>query len=290
MLVPGSIHAYAHRQREARLRAIAGTILRSARRLPGGRTYTIAHSDWSRGFFHWITEAVPRMIRARAADPDCVLLLPHFPKISDVQRETVAAMNFPVIEPLPAGGTFIVDRLRFVTVPPRKGEFDPADLAAIRDHLRTRFGVSTPARRRIYVTRRDAFARKVANEDALVALLSRRGFETVSAETLPFAEQVRLFGSAEALVSIHGAGLTNMLWMPSGGAVLEFAKRRFPHDFAPVRRSNLLNPSYARMAPLVGHRYAAIICDPVDPQATARVADLVVDIDATRQALDRLAL
>ena len=46
------------------------------------------------------------------------------------------------------------------------------------------------------------------------------GFETVYTEELSFAEQVRLFSETRCLVSIHGAGLTNLMFMPPGGHML----------------------------------------------------------------------
>jgi len=43
--------------------------------------------------------------------------------------------------------------------------------------------------------------------------------------TRPPAEQVRLFASASIIVGVHGAGLSNMLFTPSGALVIELGAR-----------------------------------------------------------------
>src|SRR5690606_27670066 len=90
-IVRGSLHEYPHRIAEARLRALYNTLFRRARAVPDRGVYTVAHTDWSSGYYHWITEAVPRMIHARQVDSECLLILPGFAGIQDVVDETVAA-------------------------------------------------------------------------------------------------------------------------------------------------------------------------------------------------------
>lgn len=50
------------------------------------------------------------------------------------------------------------------------------------------------------------------------------GFETVYAEDLSFDEQRNLFFETKILVTPHGAGLTNVLFMQPGTKVLELKK------------------------------------------------------------------
>ncbi len=47
------------------------------------------------------------------------------------------------------------------------------------------------------------------------------GYECVDASTLTVESQVRLFGQASHLAGVHGAGLTNLLWMKRGRKVVE---------------------------------------------------------------------
>jgi hypothetical protein len=55
-------------------------------------------------------------------------------------------------------------------------------------------------------------------------------FQTIYAEDLSFEQQVKICSRARHLVSNHGAGLTNMLFMPQGASVLATAPSHGLHQ------------------------------------------------------------
>lgn len=73
---------------------------------------------------------------------------------------------------------------------------------------------------RIYISRRKA-SRGPTNELEVERELEKLGFEILFPENLDFARQVEVFSNASVLVAPHGAGLTNMLFMPKGGTLIE---------------------------------------------------------------------
>ncbi|MDJ0630936.1 MAG: glycosyltransferase family 61 protein [Rhodobacter sp.] len=58
--------------------------------------------------------------------------------------------------------------------------------------------------------------RTLMNFDEIESLLVARGFETLLPETLPPADQIRLFREADEIVAIHGAGLAPLLYCAPG--------------------------------------------------------------------------
>ena len=76
-------------------------------------------------------------------------------------------------------------------------------------------------RRRVYISRALAPGRRVQNEPQILPLLARHGFEVVHAEKLSFEQQVALFSSAQIVVAVHGAGLSNLVFAPAGARALE---------------------------------------------------------------------
>lgn len=125
----------------------------------------------------------------------------------------------------------------------------------------------------IYVSRLDAAARRMRNEDRLIAALEARGVEIFVSSGKSYAEQVLSFSEARIVIGPHGAGLTNIGFAPAGALVVEI----FNHSF--------VMPHFARMAALLGHRYRCFTqpptrSDPADPQAW----DL--DLDAFLAFLD----
>jgi hypothetical protein len=159
-------------------------------------------------------------------------------------------------------------------------ETDPSDAGEIRIQnakydngpdmraVRRRLGLecARPLRpwRRLFVSRRDASKRRVANEAPLLTALRPLGFELIVPGGLTFAEQVTMFSSAELVVGPHGAGLANALFMPRGGAVLE------------LNHTSFRRPYYRRLAQTLALRYEALDCDP-DPRSPL---DMLVDVDS----------
>ncbi|MEM6972414.1 MAG: glycosyltransferase family 61 protein [Pseudomonadota bacterium] len=117
--------------------------------------------------------------------------------------------------------------------------------------FREAFGITPSVRpeRLLYLSRRDAGIRRIRNEEALEAMLARHGFESVTATDYDHAGQVRLFGEARAVIGAHGAGLTNIIFMAPGGALMELFGRGY------------VQGAYLWLAHLRGHDYAWHIAD-----------------------------
>ena len=101
--------------------------------------------------------------------------------------------------------------------------------------------------RRIFVSRRDARRRRVANEAELLPVLARYDFEVIAPGTSSFRDQVALFASAEAIAGPHGAGLTNILFAGKSAKVLEI----FP--------ANATKNTYFLLSVSLGQTYRALI-------------------------------
>jgi hypothetical protein len=67
-------------------------------------------------------------------------------------------------------------------------------------------------RRSIFLDRRSRYGRCVSNKAQLERILDKHGFETIFAEDLPYAEQIKLLAQVKNIIGIHGAGLTNLLF------------------------------------------------------------------------------
>jgi capsular polysaccharide biosynthesis protein len=73
--------------------------------------------------------------------------------------------------------------------------------------------------------------RALANEAEILPLLAAKGFETAYPEKLSFAEQIALFGGAEAIVAVDGAALVKLFVVPAGAkiGVMAVAGLSTPH-------------------------------------------------------------
>ena len=227
--------------------------------------------EFSNGFFHWICDVLPRLEMLAKSSPESLegrtLLVPAMADFSYVR---------PSLEAYRLGGLKILGRRERVrcadllVVPPvaPTGNYRPDLMHALRERFRKYFAVGVSSRR-IFISRAKAPKRRIANEAEILPVLQRHGFECVAPEFLPFAEQLRLLGSASILAGNHGAGLTNMAWMAPGSRVLELR-----------RKNDRENNCYYSLASALDIPYYFLQCGIVNERESTITADFVVDPDA----------
>jgi capsular polysaccharide biosynthesis protein len=130
----------------------------------------------------------------------------------------------------------------------------------------------------IYVSRRDARWRHVANEDELYARLQPLGFRMIVPGRLSVAEQIGHFSGAKIVVCVHGAALTNMIFTPADASIIEI------NSSALARMDD-----FHRVAQARGQRMVSVISKGFTaPQETVNVnADYYADIDAVVREVER---
>lgn len=99
----------------------------------------------------------------------------------------------------------------------------------------------------IYVSRRDAKARPMLNEAELEEELKDLGVRIVVLSELSVDEQWRTFMGTKRVIGPHGAGLTNLIFLPSGSDVVEI--------HPPGNRARL---AFERLTDQFDHHYWAI--------------------------------
>jgi Glycosyltransferase 61 len=100
----------------------------------------------------------------------------------------------------------------------------------------------------LFFSRGEARKRRLLNEPELAAIAGALGFQRFEAVAGNHAEQVRRFGNADAIVAVHGAGLTNLLFARPGTAVIEL----FPENCVKSTYLWLSNRMQLRHYPLLG--------------------------------------
>jgi len=117
-------------------------------------------------------------------------------------------------------------------------------------------GAATKAKR-VFVSRKLARTRCAINESEAIDIASAFGFEAVCLEELDFCSQVVMFLQAEAVIGLHGAGLTHLIFLQAGSHVVEC----FPSGGAPNAFQNLargLGLKFSRV-PTTGHQTSPLV-------------------------------
>lgn len=217
-----------------------------------GRTLSLGTPYACINYTHSLVDCLPRLDLARRAgleprDFDWVVL-PRIP--FDALREALlAALRVPD-ERIRWADTGVGLRCELLLQTSHPcGDQAPAYPPRIVEALPPGIAVThTPAPgRRVYLARGPG-RRHLRNEAEVAAVCAEFGFETVHSSSLKDSgDFVRLFAGCAAVISPHGAGLTNVIFMPPGGTVVELA----PSDW---RR-----PYYYTLAQGNGQRYAGLM-------------------------------
>lgn len=245
----------------------------------------LATDHLSSGYFHWICDVLPKIILLRSAQPELFasmpVLVPHAYH-KPYCRATLAMLGIPdaQIIVIPRGRKVRVGALYAVgdiLAPAGSGNYRPDLMRPLRNFAWSAAGDATrkssAARaKRIYISRADAAYRYLTNEHEIIPLLKEFGFEIITASSLDVTAQIALCMHADALVSMHGAGLTNMAWMREGAAVGEIRAEGDAHNNCYFSLADALGLSY---------RYCAARTD----GGTTQRANFTVDAAAMRDFL-----
>jgi capsular polysaccharide biosynthesis protein len=196
--------------------------LRFPRRIPGAAFLLTSNGD---NYFHWLYESLPRLQLLRLAGwniqrADWIIASEHSPAF---QEQTLDLLGVPREKIMRCSKWRVqeFDRLIVPAMPSSTAKKTPAWVAKfLRDSF---LPAETPVpHSRIYVSRRGTTRRRLANEAELEERLHREhGFQICALESMSFREQVALFASARIVLAPHGAGLSNLVFSPPGGHLIE---------------------------------------------------------------------
>jgi len=205
------------------------------------RTHLLVTDQESVGHFHWFTEVLPRLWLVKDRASDLVLMLPDSSYVRETGLASLKALGleFKEICWMESRDFYHVPRLFHVSKVCETGQMDD-ELMLELNRAFTRKNYESG--RKLYVSRANAEFRKILNEGELEERVKAYGYEVVQPEGWPLEKQISVFSECVSLIGIHGAGLTNCLFMPPGGTVVELRKRE-------------PNYGYWHLAESVGHKY-----------------------------------
>ncbi len=149
------------------------------------------------------------------------------------------------------------------------------DVRTLWKKLEERFPLVTHRPYRIYFSRKDAPRRYIKNESEILSLLEQYDFLYIKAETLSFWEQVLLCSKADSILGLHGAALSNMMWMKPSARVIEIRK----HD-------EYKNNCYFILADAMNIRYYYFLAQ-ADQEETHE-ANFTVEVEKLEELLRNL--
>ena len=226
-------------------------------------------------YYHWVHDALLRMYGILERLPaDVRLIVPG--KLRPFQEDALTLMGIDRSRWVPFTGEelWALEWLFFAPPTSKTGHSSPHAVAWFRHRVNQELGLGVAAaKRRVFVSRRLADRRRIVNESDVVACLQQYGFETFTTEALSFRDQAALFADAEVVVANHGAGLTNVMFMPPGAKVIEI--------FEP----GLIHYCYWTLSEAAGLEYWYFVGDAVPTSRYPTQADVFVPLDKLERTL-----
>lgn len=232
--------------------------------------YYVANSN-SKNFFHWFLDVLQKLEflehNYRIAADKAVVIIPSNHQ-ADFMVSSLSAFDFRFFQ---QGNDQLVLVKNLMVVPDLAptGNYRKQVVMNLRKRLRNCFLSELDESvqvKRVYITRKNAKVRKIINEDDLLPKLREFGFKVIDMDALGFKQQIQVMLGAEMLVSLHGAGLTHMLWMKDRGRVLEIRASGDCH-----------NNCYFTLASDLELDYYYALAEKTDGTQNTQQADYIID-------------
>jgi capsular polysaccharide biosynthesis protein len=242
-------------------------------RLDDDKTYFLIHHTWL-NYYHWVCESIFRLWMIRNQLDAGVLLIPDIHTKTDFVTGSLRPFEIKNIFIIPEGKSLFIKNLCMPELKPIVDSYDYHAVKGVKEFYRkfikTNSGIDINLGERLYISRKKAQRKRVANEDEVEKVLIKHGFTILYNEDYTFLEQVSIFSHAKFLVSIHGSGLTNMLFMEDNSYVLELHKKK-------TNNVDWHSSAFWYLSDALGFNYYHQICDPTDVNDDYFKADFIVD-------------
>ncbi|WP_461453559.1 glycosyltransferase family 61 protein [Mucilaginibacter sp.] len=235
-------------------RFLKKVIIKPKRKLANDEKYLLAFDQWSNNHYHWINDYLPRLTLLASELQNYTLLLPDEPYIRNVGVKLLDYLNLKPrrIEWIGRGKFVKAPDLTLITSVVLSGQVHDELIKQVQNRLSdTLLSGNLNASRRIYISRTKASNRKVLNEAEVISLLKEYDFEVVAFEDLSIEQQIQLANTTSVMISMHGAGLTNAIFMKKNTAVLEFRRDKVYH-----------NQCYWHLSAALGQKYYYLFGQP----------------------------
>jgi|GEM_PF-5951377 len=206
---------------------------------------------WHGNYWHWIMECLPKVLLAEEQGFAGLYLIPD----NDLFAESMSLLGIAPERVRRNKGALL--RIKNLYVSPRVEGVKLIEHLPLLAKLRDRLVPKTEgaADKRYYLTRNlpGVTVRRIVNEDQILPLLERFGFEPYCGDGRNMAQQMADFAQCRAVFGPHGAAFTNALFMPPEGLLLEATSPHYIyHHIQPVIR-------------LLRHRHFSLVAVRGDP-------------------------
>ena len=234
---------------------------------------------WSKGYFHWITDTLPRLFTIKDRLSNATLLLPGDYEKTDFIIPSLRPFSIQDVNFIHA--KYRCKNLYLPTHTAPTGNYNEKIMRGLRSLFTEYFQPESfdHPYDKVYISRGKTQKRRIVNENELIEILEKYGFRTFYFEDHSFEEQLTIASGTRYLLSNHGAGLANMLFMGSGSKVLELRQSGDKH-----------NNCFFALASALRLKYFYQLCNSMSPGEDPHTADLIIDPQLLRNNIEKMLI
>ena len=233
--------------------------------------------SWSLGYFHWMFDALPRLFAVKFLLEECIVILPEAYRKQDYITSSLKLIGVKEMHYIEEGEFLYIKQLYSPSLTAPTGNYNDSLVLKMREYFINFLPKKNDLNfgNKIYISRRKATRRRIENEDELIAVIETYGFKVVIFESYTWLEQASIMLNAEFLLSNHGAGLSNMVFMKPECSVFELRKE-----------GDVGNNCFFSLASALNLKYYYQTCNAINLTNDDHAANLIVDCDKLKVNLD----
>jgi capsular polysaccharide biosynthesis protein len=239
-------------------------------------SYININDYWSGEYYHFLIEALQRLSICEDSLENHTLILSERHKKPFIEK-ALDSFNIKKVIYLNQKNMIYCPNLLLPTFPGPPDWHRPQLLKKIHKKLTSKNSPEKIPHRKIFLSREKAESRRILNRKEVMAFLKEFQFEIICAENLSFEEQVKTFFETSHLVTPHGAGLTNTIFMQPGTHVFEIRKDHYG-PLEDKERPSLYQNTYWQICNALNINYYYLKAQADKPNAYYRDSDLTLNI------------
>ncbi len=271
----------AHKKTYNKLYLLSSLIKRKKIILPENETYLLVFDYWSNAIFHWMCDALPRLAAVKEKAKNTILLIPDNYQYQYIY-DSLKPFQFKTIFKIPLNSYVKCPHLISPKQITESGYINPENIKQVRDTIINYYKPSfknIEKNENIYISRTKAKYRKVLNEKELIPILKQYNFKIIDFEDMSFLEQIECCHYAKNIISIHGANLTNCVFIQPNTNVLEFRKQ-----------NHWDNNFFYEITDSFQSNYYYQVCEAIDYKPGFNFFDLIVNLALFKDNLNKMRI
>lgn len=187
------------------------------------KKYIICFDYWSMGYFHWMCDFLPKLLLLENYLNTSILILPSNHVHSYVE-DSLRIFNIDKVvrfsdqEYISCAEAIVPSKIC------NSGDNNPMMMQKLRAKFIAFYNPKTDNNsfsQNLYVSRSKAKGRFIINEKEVMETVESLGFKTIYFEDYSLEDQIKIMYNCKNLIGLHGANLTNLMFMNPNSNILE---------------------------------------------------------------------